>query len=227
MNLSGKLLLILFCAVSLVGCDGMDATYKDFIKDGPVVYIGKVDSLKAYAGRNRVMLEWQKLLDPRAKTVEIFWENRSKSVKVKLSDLEEKEAKIQYMMNELDEGTYVFEICTYDDKGNSSIMSEVPGVVYGEAYEQLLFNTRVESAKLRKEVLTIQFASSQEDTFIGSEITYTSTEGEVKTIFLEMPDTELVIDDFSGNKFSYRSVYLPEETAIDYFYSASDEYSID
>ena len=46
----------------------MDATYKEFIEEGPIVYIGKVDSLKAYAGRNRVMLEWQKLLDPRAKT---------------------------------------------------------------------------------------------------------------------------------------------------------------
>ena len=42
----------------------MDATYKEFIEEGPIVYIGKVDSLKAYAGRNRVMLEWQKLLDP-------------------------------------------------------------------------------------------------------------------------------------------------------------------
>ena len=34
------------------------------------------------------------------------------------------------------------------------------------------------------------------------------------------------IDDFAGDHITYRSVYLPEETAIDYFYSESDELEI-
>ena len=42
--------------VCMVGCDGMDATYTDFIKDGPIVYIGKADSLKAFSGKNRIKL---------------------------------------------------------------------------------------------------------------------------------------------------------------------------
>lgn len=68
MKLFKKLIFIFLSIGALISCDGMDATYKEFIEEGPIVYIGKVDSLKAYAGRNRVMLEWQKLLDPRAKT---------------------------------------------------------------------------------------------------------------------------------------------------------------
>ena len=55
MKLFKKLIFIFLSIGALISCDGMDATYKEFIEEGPIVYIGKVDSLKAYAGRNRVM----------------------------------------------------------------------------------------------------------------------------------------------------------------------------
>lgn len=223
MKLFKKLTLVFLFIGTLVSCDGMDATYKEFIEDGPIVYIGKVDSLKAYAGRDRVMLEWQKLLDPRAKTAKIFWENRTKSLDVPLTD----NSKItQFVVDNLAEGTYVFEVCTYDTHGNSSIMSEVPCVVYGDIYEKLLFNTKVKTAVFKDGELTITFSSSLESTFFGSEITYMSSENISKTVILEAPETVIKIDDFSGSNFTYRSVYLPEKTAIDYFYSTSDNFEI-
>jgi len=133
MKLFKKLIFIFLSIGALISCDGMDATYKEFIEEGPIVYIGKVDSLKAYAGRNRVMLEWQKLLDPRAKTAKIFWENRTKSTELQLTD---KATLTQVVVEDLAEGSYVFEICTYDTYGNSSIMSEVPCAVYGDVYDE-------------------------------------------------------------------------------------------
>ena len=224
MKLFQHLALAFLFAGCLISCDGMDATYKEFIGEGPIVYIGKVDSLKSYAGRNRAMLEWQKLLDPRAKTAKIFWENRTKSTEVELTD---KASLTQVVIKDLAEGSYVFEVCTYDDYGNSSIMSEVPCTVYGDVYERLLFNTKLKTATVKEGVLTLTFAASLEATFFGSEITYTSTEGGKKTVVLEAPATQIEIDDFAGGNVVYRSVYLPEETAIDYFYSEADEWEID
>lgn len=223
MKLFKNLTLTFLLIGTLASCDGMDATYKEFIEDGPIVYIGKVDSLKAYAGRDRVMLEWQRLLDPRAKTAKIFWENRTKSVDVPLTD---NTKPMQFVVNDLAEGTYVFEVCTYDIYGNSSIMSEVPCVVYGDIYEKLLFNAKVKTAVLKDGVLTVTFTASQESTFIGSEITYTNTEGVSKTVSLKAPATVIKINDFAGDRIIYRSIYLPEKTAIDQFYSASDEFVI-
>ena len=101
MKLFKKLIFIFLSIGALISCDGMDATYKEFIEEGPIVYIGKVDSLKAYAGRNRVMLEWQKLLDPRAKTAKIFWENRTKSTELQLTD---KATLTQVVVEDLAEG---------------------------------------------------------------------------------------------------------------------------
>ena len=212
MKLFKKLIFIFLSIGALISCDGMDATYKEFIEEGPIVYIGKVDSLKAYAGRNRVMLEWQKLLDPRAKTAKIFWENRTKSTELQLTD---KATLTQVVVEDLAEGSYVFEICTYDTYGNSSIMSEVPCAVYGDVYEKLLFNTKVKTAVLKNDVLTVTFAASLEPTFFASEITYMSSEGKNKTVLLKAPATQVKIDDFAGDHITYRSVYLPEETAIE------------
>lgn len=223
MRLFKNLTLVFLFMGTLASCDGMDATYKEFIEEGPIVYIGKVDSLKAYAGRNRVMLEWQKLLDPRAKTAKIFWENRTKSTEVELTD---KDKLTQFMVKDLAEGSYVFEVCTYDTHGNSSIMVEIPGTSYGDVYENLLFNTKVKTAVFKNNVLTVTFATSLETTFKGSEITYTSSEGKNKTVVLEAPETQIKIDDFAGDHITYRSIYLPEETAIDYFYSMSDDFEI-
>ena len=239
MRLFKNFALVFLFIGTLASCDGMDATYKEFIEEGPIVYIGKVDSLKAYAGRNRAMLEWQKLLDPRAKTAKIFWENRTRSTELQLTD---KAGLTQVIVKDLAEGSYVFEVCTYDTHGNSSIMSEVPCTVYGDVYEKLLFNTKVKTAVLKNDVLTITFAAmvntsffktavftfaaSLEPTFFGSEITYTSIDGGDKTVILKAPETQIKIDDFAGDRIIYRSVYLPEETAIDYFYSESDEFEI-
>ena len=41
-----------------------------------------------------------------------------------------------------------------------------------------------------------------------------SVDGGDKTVILKTPETQIKIDDFAGNRIIYRSVYLPEETAI-------------
>ena len=116
MRLFKNFALVFLFIGTLASCDGMDATYKEFIEEGPIVYIGKVDSLKAYAGRNQAMLEWQKLLDPRAKTAKIFWENRTKSTELQLTD---KAGLTQVIVKDLAEGSYVFEVC-------KTVMQEKP-----------------------------------------------------------------------------------------------------
>lgn len=213
-------IIALSSIVLLASCGGMDAPYQEFLEGGPIVYVGRVDSLTAYAGRNRAMVEWDKLLDPRATTAKIFWENRTKSMEVKLTA---KDEKTQVVIPDLKETSYVFEVCTYDDHGHSSIMSEVPCTVYGSSYESWLYTVRVSSAKLTGTSLAVTFAKAQDETFIGSEISYTATDGTAKTLMVKAPTVSATIPDFSGTAFTYRSVYLPESTAIDTFYSAAIE----
>lgn len=239
MKLIKNIAILLTMIGGLASCDGMDAHYKDLIKDGPIVYIGKVDSLKAFAGRDRIQIEWRKLLDPRAKTATIFWENGTKSVEVQLEPGKD----MKYVIDGLAEGSYIFDVYTYDGLGNTSIKSETTGTVYGVGYEKLLFNSQIKSAVLKNKILTVTFAAPQDNTLIGSEIRYINTDGEEETANLVYrtvikgdeesgePDkvvinTKIEIKNLSGKRIEFRSVYLPEPTAIDYFYTDYDEYLI-
>lgn len=40
MKLFKKLIFIFLSIGALISCDGMNATYKEFIEEGPIVYIG-------------------------------------------------------------------------------------------------------------------------------------------------------------------------------------------
>lgn len=239
MKLIKSIAILLTMIGGLASCDGMDTHYKDFIKAGPIVYIGKVDSLKAFAGRDRIQIEWRKLLDPRAKTATIFWENGTKSVEVQLEPGKD----MKYVIDGLAEGSYIFDVYTYDGLGNTSIKSETTGTVYGAGYEKLLFNSQIKSAVLKNKILTVTFAAPQDNTLIGSEIRYINTDGEEETANLVYrtvikgdeesgePDkvvinTKIEIKNLSGKRIEFRSVYLPEPTAIDYFYTDYDEYLI-
>lgn len=223
----------------LASCDGMDAHYKEFTEEGPIVYIGKVDSLKAFAGRDRIQIEWRKLLDPRAKTATIFWENGTKSVEVQLEPGKD----MKYIIDGLTEGSYIFDVYTYDGLGNTSIMSEATGVVYGAGYEKLLFNSQIKTAVLKNGILTVTFTAPQDNTLIGSEIRYINTDGKeeiAKLVYRTLVpgdeesgepskivvNTKIEIKNLSGKRIEFRSVYLPEPTAIDYFYTDYDEYLI-
>ena len=77
--------------------------------------------------------------------------------------------------------------------------SVISGQVYGDVYEKLLFNTKVKTAVLKNDVLTVTFAASLEPTFFASEITYMSSEGKNKTVLLKAPATQVKIDDFAGD----------------------------
>ena len=46
------IIFMLMAIASFFGsCDGMGSSYEEFIKDGPIVYIGKADSLKVSGRR--------------------------------------------------------------------------------------------------------------------------------------------------------------------------------
>ncbi|MDD3562025.1 DUF4998 domain-containing protein, partial [Petrimonas mucosa] len=71
-------LLIVSTILLVYGCSPMDYKYSDFIKDGPITYLTKLDenSVKGIGGRNRIRIVIPELDDPRASQVEIYWFNK-------------------------------------------------------------------------------------------------------------------------------------------------------
>jgi predicted secreted protein len=215
-------LIIALCIFS--SCDSMDDTYKEFIEDGQIIYSAKLDSINTYPGRNRILITWNPIKDPRITKVSVSWSNKKYSAEMPITSSMD----TVMMIENLDEGNYTFDFYTFDDKGNRSMKVEALGLVYGENYENSLLIRAIESMSLNDNILKITFRSmDQTETYIYQEIVYTSSmNGEEKTILVASDIEEIEIDDYSGNGFIHRSVYKPSDLSPDLFYSSEkNEYT--
>lgn len=209
--------ILLIFVVSISSCDKMDKTYAEFLESGPVIYNAKLDSVRIYPGRNRVLVTWHPISDPRVTNVKVFWSDNRDSLVVPISSRQD----TTLFIEGLDEGNYTFNFYTYDHAGNQSMKVEVLGKAFGDAYESRLSLRNISSISLGGTGATVKLRSMEGvEGYLYEEITYTSsTDQELKTIQVTGDITEVVIPDYSGEEFTHRSVYLPNEFSPDLFHS--------
>lgn len=216
-------MLVIYCAV-LVACSKMNATYDEFVKDGEVVYIAKVDSVTAYPGNNRMGLSMLLTSDPRISKVKVYWSAGGQT------DSTEKEVQrtdnvdtVRFSFNKLAEGTYTFNIYSYDKAGHRSVKNDVIGTVYGERYIAQLVNRAIKSTAYSDvaQMATIKWYGVGADV-IGQEILYTDNFGAQQKIYSKNQgpaDSTMLPAYKKGNSFQFRTLYKPAPNAIDTFYS--------
>lgn len=217
-NIFPDLIILLICSVSILwSCDKMDRTYAEFLESGQIIYNAKLDSVKAYPGKNRVLVTWKPIADPRITKVKVFWSNDKESLEKPITS----GIDTTLIIEDLTEGNYTFNFFTYDDAGNKSMKVEVLGTAYGDLYESGLTPRQIKSTSLSGEKLTIQFGSSEQlNKYHNEEITYISSLDQTeKIVYLTDNASVLVIDDYSGDSFTHRSLYLPGELSPDTFYT--------
>lgn len=220
MKLNDLFIYILFLTIPLLNsCESLEDTYKEFTESGEITYIGKADSIKTRGGRNRIELSWLLLSDPKVSNYKIFWNNQNDFVEdrvVKTSQVDT----VKHIIEGIDEGEYQFDIYLYDDDGNSSIRSSVRGVVYGEDYERSLLNRTFTYMSRENEDLIIEWMATESDV-LYTELEYKNTSGEIVNKIIESTNNVITLTDFPvGGEFTYRTVFIPEPTSLDHFYSA-------
>ncbi|MFV0418946.1 MAG: DUF4998 domain-containing protein [Dysgonomonas sp.] len=215
-------ILLLFVGFILKSCTGMDEVYKEFLKP-EIIYVGKADSLKVFPGNGRLIINFE-LTDPSITHATFYWNNKSDSAKMNISMEKTKEI-IDVEIENLSEGTYSFDAFTYNEKGNSSIKATVVGRVYGEKFADALLDTPVKGAYVNdKDHTKVDVDWGNPDaTALGMEIIYTNSSDE--EVFLYAPITpnmpSTVLSNHKENtNFRYRTLFLPEENAIDTFYTS-------
>ena len=195
----------------LVSCSGMDATYQEFIKDGTALYVAKAENVVAQPGVNRIKLTVDRFTDARVETMTVYWDNRTyeQTFDVNLGGATE-----IYVEN-VSEGSHIFEIVTHDSAGNNSIPVTVTVMVYGDSF--LSFNSESSisaSATAAKTSIDIVHSSSYYYKYLN--LLYTTKAGQEKSLDITSDTEKLELTDCDHTAgLRYRTVFSPDEACID------------
>lgn len=219
----------------LASCTAMDEHYKDFIADGPINYIGKVDSIDYRSGINSVQILWKVSSDPATKYIRIYW--MEEGVRDSVTETVPPNfigKKMAITIHDISPGSYTFQIVAFDNLGNKSVPVELNAVSLNESVLENLWPHSVSGTNFNNDVLTINWAEVSDTTYISSTVLYEDLSGSQQKIEVSFLDKQTVIDDYKpGSQISYYSTYqLPkamsmldskiERLMIQYEYSKSD-----
>ncbi len=214
----GLAMLVIVTVYGLSSCKKMDATYRDYVKGGEIVYVSKADSVKIYPGNNRMLLTWWKGTDPKVSLARVFGEDGQllKEQQVGKGVIGQWQ---EVLLEDMPEGTYSLDVVTVDDNGNTSIKVTVPGISYGPRYEASLQTRRLEQAVYLNGNAYVNWRGPTPDA-IATEIVYEDIDGREITVRTPAGENQTALEKFkSRTRFKYRTLFKPASTSIDTFYS--------
>jgi hypothetical protein len=225
----------LVLVASFAACSEMNDLHDEYLAGGERIYIGKIDSLKTFAGDERVKLRFW-AADPRIETVGFYWFPGNDSMFVEIDHSSPTDSFDVYIGGPLStktigQGNYTLKVITRDGNNHFSVPYEKILNIYGDKFRATLSNRVLRSIAFEETegLLSLFFSGPVNEKERGIEIFYTDREGEAKT--LQVSDSEITsplavtnIDQTKG--VSYRTIFLPDPNAIDTFYAETTSVEI-
>ncbi|MDR0699139.1 MAG: hypothetical protein LBG28_07995 [Tannerella sp.] len=196
-------------------CEKMTGIHEKYLDRGETLYIGIADSVKVHPGFHKIGFEWKINADPRITKTVIYWNRRDTSVTVPVVRTSESEMWLTTLVNDINEGEYVFEFEMQDDNGHISKSIEVSGSVLGDTYVENLRNRGIkELAKLvtGDMQITWEAVSVTASSLMYSVIEYVNSDG--NPVILEVSNDEeitLLQGLETGDEINIYAIHLPED----------------
>ncbi len=171
-------------------CGDMDSIHSKYSDRPEVVYLGRVDSLRAHGGLNRIMLSWYMNADPKIERTVVYWNFGLDSLVKPFVRTTPGFQKDSVFIEGLDEGNYNFEVYNRNSHGLNSLSRSVSGYSYGDAFQDARRRRSISSMVLtpdetaQSNEITITWGDA-DATNVYSEIIYTKkSTGEKTTVFV-------------------------------------------
>ncbi|MGC4232426.1 MAG: DUF4998 domain-containing protein [Niabella sp.] len=224
-NIQSLILLLLTTAI-LFSCSKWD-DFKKYIASGEIIYTGKMDSVKVYSGKERVMLYGLLKADPKIDKVVISWDNGADSV---VYNYTKQYAAVDTFIRTfpVSEGVKSFKVVTSDAEGNKSVDVYAVGTSYGENFRRRLANRNILSLDFNDAGTTVNWDVM--DAATGPEYTellYTDGSGTEKRVTAPVSEASTFLEGLTVSTIiRYRTVFKPDATAIDTFMTAYNERAV-
>lgn len=208
---------ILLSILLLASCSKMD-DYLQLSGRQEIAYTGRVDSLKVLPGDGRLKLTWLLISDPKITGVTIYYNSRKDSVVLPVKRSAGIDS-MSYLFSNMPEGSYSFEVYTWNNSGSRSVPAYITGRSYGPIYKSSLLNRALTTATLIDSDAQLSWGLAEE-TITGMEVSYTSNNGQ--SVVVQAPRSALstTLKNYQpGSSFSYRTSFRPDTLCIDTFYA--------
>ncbi len=214
-NYNNILLCILASALLFASaCRKMD-DYLKYTGGKEISYTGRVDSVRILSGNGRVIVSGLLMSDPKISKLKIYWNNRTDSLTQDVS----RSAGVDtvWIPITLPEGSYNFEIYTFDKEGNRSVAVNKSGASYGSIFQAGITNRPIKFAeKSGNDVKVEMYGGDSNSPF--TRIIYTGTDDKTHVVDATGESASVLLKDYkSQTKFKYQSYFLPDTAAIDTF----------
>lgn len=213
----------IFVVMILGACKKADYYYKDYIIERS--YVGKVDSVWIKPGENRLKIYWLNSKDLTAKKIGFYWNGSQDSV---ITTIDNTSDTGSLEIDKLNEGDHLFNVLSFDDKGNHSLPLEISGTVYGNLYKNALFTQGIDHVVLFEDSVSVFWNNVKvEPVLLGNEIQYTDKNQKKQTAFTPFDLLQTTIYNVdTSREVSVRSLYRPDTNALDNIYSNAISYTL-
>ena len=231
-----NLLIISSILCILSSCSGMLDSIQPYLDEGETIYVGKLDSLKAFCGQNRIKIQGKMMYGVnQVKCVISYHDPISLQPESQEFSVVRQEARetFEFTLTDLTEGQYDFSVVTFDPKGNKSIPTNVSSYAYGEQYIQSLTQRIMRNVTPEQVtndngqsqwVAKIDWNISRGDGIIGCNIEYEQENGNIKSFYVPVDEVATTLNDFkAGGILRYNTEYMPELNSMDKFTTEKKE----
>jgi hypothetical protein len=218
--------LIGFCAATLafVACTEMNDMHDEYLRDGEKTYIGRVDSIHARSGYDRILIQYW-VTDPRAKQLQLIWNQRNDTLFVDIPEHEPTD-QLEVLLGSnggngvIEEGDHTLFLYTHDHRGHRSVVFEQLINVYGAKYQSAINNRSINSLSVSGNDLSVVWGGSSSNDELGVSLLYTDRDGAAHVRFIDKPglSAEVLVENVDFTRpVQYQSLFLPKPNAIDTF----------
>jgi hypothetical protein len=207
-----SILLISTLLISFFSCSGMNDKVDKYLT-GEKIYAGMVDSIVVLPGYHRLKLSFY-VTAQRIDYLRVFWNNNTDSMDVSIKN---KSGVFTVMLNNLDEQNYLFNVYSYDQYGNKSLLSEASGTSYGETYQVDLTNRdyTAEYSYYNPATSTMTiYWKPQFSNIVKTVADYINTSGKKVYVTIPADATISTLTDLKSD-LHVNSYYIPYSNALD------------
>ena len=211
MKIVRNIIAALCVGVMLTSCYSQDDIYKEWVKPGGYNYPAKVLNLSADKGFNRLVLKWEKPMDPSVESFIVYWDNNAES-SGEISYSNYSGSNISFEIDDLDDRSYSFNVVNLDEDGNKSVASEIVVSPYGNGWLSSRTERTINQAYMEGNDARIKLTRSTNE-MISTKFRYKNSSDEWVELEtkLDPSSNEIVLPGaLKGKYFEYASCFLPE-----------------